>query len=95
MSDLPPANEPRREREVIVTNGGGGGGGAVAAVVGVIVLLIVLFFLFGRGLFTGDDTGDDTTIEAPDVEAPDELDVEVEDSTDGDGGGTEETTDGG
>jgi hypothetical protein len=95
VSDVPPAREPRREREVVVNDGArGGGGGAVAAIIAVVVLLIILFVIFGTGLFGGDGDNGDTTIEAPEVEAPD-TDVTVENGDDGatdDGGDTETDT---
>lgn len=50
----------------------------VAAIIGVIVLLVILFLLFGTGLFSGGDGGDTTTVEAPEIEVPDEVDVNVE-----------------
>jgi hypothetical protein len=78
VSEARPPEEPRREREVIVTNGGGGGaGGAVAAVIAVVVLLLVLFFIIGNPFSQSGDGGDTTTVEAPDVEVPDEAEVDV------------------
>lgn len=76
-------NEPAREREVIVTDGGGGrgGGGAgavIAAIIGVLVVLFLAWLLFGGFGGGGDgDTGDTTNIEAPELEVPDEAEVDV------------------
>jgi hypothetical protein len=81
VSEARPPEEPRREREVIVTNGGGGGaGGAIAAVVAVIVLLLVLFFIIGNPFSGSGDGGDTTNVEAPEVDVPDEVDVNVNES---------------
>lgn len=77
-------NDPVREREVIVTDGGrrGGGAGAViATIVGVLVVLLLAFLLLGG--FGGSDGGENVDVEAPSLEVPDEVNVDVE------GGGTE------
>lgn len=74
-------NEPPRDREVIVTDGGRGGGGAgavIAAIIGVLVVLFLAWMLFGGGFGGGDaDTGDTTNIEAPELDVPDEAEVDV------------------
>lgn len=72
-----PENQPpAREREVIVTDGGGRSGmsGALVAVLAIIVLAIIAFFVINAI----GGAADDADMDAPAVEVPDEVDVNVD-----------------
>lgn len=76
----PPENRPpEREREVIVTDGGGRSGmsGVVVAVLAVIVIAIVGILVVNA---IGGSDGD---VEAPAVEVPDDVNVDVNEGGDG------------
>ena len=77
--------EHRVERETTVIHAGErrGGGGLVAAIV-LLLAVIVLLFLFFGGYFerAADEVGVNVNVEAPevqvpDVELPEEIDVDV------------------
>ncbi|MDQ3974004.1 MAG: hypothetical protein M3276_06670 [Actinomycetota bacterium] len=66
----PPRREPAREREVIVTGDRRGPGGLIAAVVAIVVVLIVGYFIV-QAVQSGTET------ETPQVNVPDEVQVDV------------------
>ena len=61
-------------------DGGGGGGTNVLLVVVVLAVLgLVVWFMFMRGgADMADDTGTEVNVEAPDIDVPDQVDVNVE-----------------
>lgn len=76
------------EREVVRDGPGGGGSGLIIGIVVALVVAVILLFVFlGNG--GGDDDGGDggdINVEAPDLEAPDDLDVNVDEGGEGEGG---------
>lgn len=84
----PPENRPpEREREVIVTDGGGRSGmsGVVVAVLAIVIIAIVGFLVLNMiGGDGGEGTGD-VNVEAPEVDVPDDVNVDVNEGG-GDGG---------
>lgn len=79
----PESRPPEREREVIVTDSGGRSGmsGVVVAVLAIIVIAIVGILVVNAIGDTADD------MEAPSVEVPEDVNVDVNDGGDsGDGG---------
>lgn len=74
--------QPVREREVIVTDNGGkrsGMSGAIVAVLAVVVIALIAWLaisMIGGG--TSEDVGDNVEVDAPEVDVPDEVDVNVD-----------------
>jgi hypothetical protein len=72
---------PVRDREVVVRDGGSPFG-AIAAIIGLILVLVIGYFLLqAAGIFGG---GGETNINAPSVEIPSDVNVDVNS-----GGGTQ------
>ena len=75
---------PRVERDttVIATDGGGGSGGTIAAIL-VLLILAVLGFLYFNGSLggAGDETNLNVNVEAPDIDVPDKIDVDLPEVT--------------
>lgn len=62
-------------------DGGGGGGGTNVLLVVVVlaVLGLVAWFMFmGGGADVADDAATEVNVEAPDIDVPDQVDVNVE-----------------
>ena len=82
MSDFD--REPERVREterhttVVTDTGGRRGGGWIIAVVLLLGLLLLLFLLFGGGFNkAADQVGVNVNVEAPTIDVPDNVKIEV------------------
>lgn len=80
------------ERTTVIQTGGRerGGGGVLLAVVLILALLAVLYFVFSGSLNrAADEVGVNVNVEAPNIEVPDKIKLEVPDEIDvtTDGGG--------
>ena len=77
-----PPSRVERETTVISTDGGGGSGGTIAAIL-VLLILAVLAFLYFNGSLGGaaDETNLNVNIDAPNVEVPDKIEVDLPEVT--------------
>ena len=71
-----------RDTTVIATDGGGGSGGTIAAIL-VLLILAVLGFLYFNGSLGGggDETNLNVNVEAPNIDVPDKIDVDLPEVT--------------